>query len=258
MIGCSTEYFVSCCAVNVDDRYQRIFNTEEFISLWNIIIDSPNVLHWYAENKYWNNSKVSTLPIGCSMGQMSPDSLRNDISLAKVPWKSRINKIVVADKVRYDKMSRDRMEALKLCRHRQEVCANAIHTNNETILQTDDWNHRISQFRFILCTHGGGIDPSPKAWVGILLGTIPIIEFNSLYDAYKELPVAFVNNTVSFLKLSEAEIKSQLLGWENQLGKYYVYNSPEREGMLQKLQTKYWWNKFSSNIPDYKHQYNIY
>ncbi len=26
------------------------------------------------------------------------------------------------------------------------------------------------------CTHGGGVDPSPKAWDAIRVGTIPIIE----------------------------------------------------------------------------------
>ena len=33
----------------------------------------------------------------------------------------------------------------------------------------------VASVPFVACVHGGGLDPSPKAWEALLVGTIPII-----------------------------------------------------------------------------------
>ncbi len=52
----------------------------------------------------------------------------------------------------------------------------------------------LVQYPFIACVRGGGIDPSPKAWEAMLVGTIPIIQHGTIDDAYERLPVMFVDN----------------------------------------------------------------
>jgi hypothetical protein len=47
---------------------------------------------------------------------------------------------------------------------------------------------------FTACAHGGGIDPSPKAWEAVMMGTIPIIQHSTLDDAYAQLPVVFIDD----------------------------------------------------------------
>ena len=55
-----------------------------------------------------------------------------------------------------------------------------------------DFLEMIARHAFVLCVSGGGLDPSPKAWVSLLHGAIPIVRSGSLDAAYRELPVAFV------------------------------------------------------------------
>lgn len=56
------------------------------------------------------------------------------------------------------------------------------------------FNNLTASVPFVVCVHGGGIDPSPKAWEAILLGTIPILQHSTLDDAYEQLPVLYVNH----------------------------------------------------------------
>ena len=47
---------------------------------------------------------------------------------------------------------------------------------------------------FVLCVHGGGQDPAPKAFEALAAGAIPIVERSALDKAYAMLPVAFVDD----------------------------------------------------------------
>ena len=46
----------------------------------------------------------------------------------------------------------------------------------------------VASVPFVACVHGGGLDPSPKAWEALLVGTIPIIGINILQ--YAPLPLS--------------------------------------------------------------------
>jgi hypothetical protein len=64
-----------------------------------------------------------------------------------------------------------------------------------------------------------GLDPSPKAWEAILLGTIPIIQYSTLDDAYERFPVVFVNEWNEIFQNDNVEtfLRSQL----TRLAPYY-------------------------------------
>lgn len=62
-------------------------------------------------------------------------------------------------------------------------------------------------FHFIACIHGGGIDPSPKAWEALMVGTIPIIQHSTLDDAYSRLPVMFVHDWSEIFENPDVESK---------------------------------------------------
>ena len=52
----------------------------------------------------------------------------------------------------------------------------------------------LRNHRFTFCAHGGGFDPSPKAFEALLAGSIPIIKKSATSAAYEELPVVFVDD----------------------------------------------------------------
>lgn len=76
------------------------------------------------------------------------------------------------------------------------------------------------------------IDPSPKAWESILVGSIPIIQNSSyIHDAYSHLPVAFVDDYSVLFTFNRTE--AMLRKWLEELTPYYQEGSFLRRETLE-------------------------
>jgi len=95
----------------------------------------------------------------------------------------------------------------------------------------------ISEHAFVLCVQGGGIDPSPKAWMSIANGSIPVVASSPLDDAYRQLPVAFVERWDEYCLSHD-----RLQDWRARLSPYYD-DVQLRLDVLEKLSLDYWWNR---------------
>lgn len=89
---------------------------------------------------------------------------------------------------------------------------------------------------FVICPHGGGIDPSPRAFHAIAAGAIPIVQrFAGMDSIYSELPVAFVSDWGA-----ESISVEKLRRWREQLAPQY--EEPELVArVVAKLTMRYWW-----------------
>ncbi|CAK0907542.1 unnamed protein product [Prorocentrum cordatum] len=88
---------------------------------------------------------------------------------------------------------------------------------------------------FVICAHGGGLDPSPRAFMAIAAGAIPIVQRSALDAVYSQLPVAFVDDwgaaSISLDKLRR---------WRAQLAPHY--EEPELVArVVAKLTMQHWW-----------------
>ena len=106
----------------------------------------------------------------------------------------------------------------------------------------DTWWELLQTYPFIICAHGGGIDPCPKVWEALCVGCIPIIKHSPLDDVYSEFPVVFVDNwnesTISVKNMQE---------WIEKYSKYY--DDPElRNKWIHKLFLQYWKDKITSHL----------
>ena len=137
----------------------------------------------------------------------------------------------------------DRITNLRLCMSRPDICDAAYKEvpKANDMIGGDAWAMLVSGYQFLVCTHGGGIDTSPKSWQSLLLGTIPVIERNALHDAYELLPVAFVHNITDFLTWTN--VSQVMVQWRHQLGKFYEQGSHLRNRTLHRLTTKYWYHR---------------
>ena len=92
----------------------------------------------------------------------------------------------------------------------------------------------IYSHKFVFAPRGNGIN-TYRLWESLYLGTIPIVKYHINYEAYKELPILFVNNwhniTEDFLNKKYDEIMSK------------EYN-------FDKLRISYWYNIFDKCIKD--------
>jgi hypothetical protein len=82
----------------------------------------------------------------------------------------------------------------------------------------------------VACTRGGGLDPSPKAWEALLLGSIPIIQRNTLIDGYEHFPVLLIDNWHEFL--TNPNINEFLEEHSKKLAPYFEKGSELRRKVL--------------------------
>ena len=107
-------------------------------------------------------------------------------------------------------------------------------------VSASDFFDTISRYPFVMCVGGGGLDPSPKAWTALMAGCIPLIEVNPTTEAYRDLPVIFVDDWLS-LKLDVEVLET----WRNTLAPYF--DEPvRRKAVLEKLSMGYWLRQIQS------------
>lgn len=158
------------------------------------LVNDPRLIHWFCENHDLVHPKVSTLPTGMSVPNIK--ELRADYPAEESlpPLLSRAPKVVVADRTRNGQGQWAlRANVRRMCLE-SDICA----TSDRRIDGDGGTDHPtfvklVTESRFVACTRGGGLDPSPKAWETLLLGAIPIIQHSPLDDGYEHFPVLFVN-----------------------------------------------------------------
>lgn len=52
---------------------------------------------------------------------------------------------------------------------------------------------KMGEYQFVLCPHGGGLDPNPKCWEALIMKAIPIVKRNSISESFEHLPVLIVD-----------------------------------------------------------------
>jgi hypothetical protein len=182
------------------------------------------------------------------MAMLSPDW--DGYPKTILPMSERSTLLIVTDKIHdSDAQWDDRRIISKRCIQRPEVCV-TLNPNGNAIDHVH-WVTRVAKHQFIVCGHGGGLDPSPKAWESIKLGTIPIIEENPIIDAYSHLPIAWVKDLKDFMLWPN--ITTVLEEWRVNLGPYYEPGSYLRNQTLLRLTGKYWYKQIIARIPRRRH-----
>jgi len=214
---------------------------------WRAIVGDSRVLHWFAENRDIVHPKMSTLPTGYSMEMLagenqtyiSPD-YENKENI-KLPLPQRPLTVLTADRLR------DRSGQWAARYNVEQMCLNVTwcHVPLAETIAFNGIPHaaflkELHLASFVSCAHGGGLDPSPKAFEAIHEGTIPIIERTVIYDAYQHLPVMWIDSWGQFFQQPEAQVVALLQRWRDQLAPYYEPSSALRHATIKKLQTSYW------------------
>jgi len=109
-------------------------------------------------------------------------------------------------------------------------------------LSEEELKTQLVQSIFCICVHGGGLDPSPKAWQSLLCGSIPIITHSTLDPIYERFPVVFVD------KWDEHCISEEYLNKELERLRPFYEEVEKRKKVLEMLTLDYWWNIISNTI----------
>lgn len=213
----------------IDSRW-RSFNAGEKKLIANIINDE-RVIHWFAENRDEDRSKMSTLPVGYVF---TPDA-SNSVAFPRpdILVRNRPLKVLCAHRVRKGRQWEVRRKLTQLCNERFQNLSTVFAEE----IPEESFQQQVRQHPFVLCAQGGGLDPSPKAWYCIANGSIPIIKSSTLDDAYSQLAVAFVDDWHE-----DCLSLGQLKAWIEKLAPHYD-NDQLRAQMLDRLTLDFWWNK---------------
>lgn len=216
---------------NQIDRRMPAFSQQDRDDV-NSILESPFLTAWVAENlDDDSHPKLHPLPLG--LIHNDTPFIRELVTIPEAP--------PVSDR-----------PLTALCGHRVRSGPQWDARRTVTELAKSDWSDwcdlleddvseqtfsaRIERHSFVICVEGGGLDPSPKAWLTLLHGAIPIIRKSALSKAYAHLPVVFVDDWSSNVITLE-----KLARWKEQYRPFF--DQPGlRRSTLKRLSLDYWWS----------------
>ncbi len=213
----------------IDARW-RVFNHDER-EIIRLILDDYRLIHWFAENLDEENDKMSAIPLGYVFVNNESEwiEIEEPVSLLK----DRPLRVFCSHRVREGPQWEPRRLVTNLCKNEFSrfvtVCDRKIDSNT--------FKQQVKNHPFTLCVQGGGLDPSPKAWMAIVNGSIPIIKSSPLDKAYSQLPVVIINEWNK-----EALSLTKLSSWLNVLAPYYN-NKILRKKVVFRLSMDFWWKK---------------
>ncbi len=195
------------------------------------IAEDKRLIHWFVENRDEVLPNTSSLPVGYvfSEGQ----SNRVIIVEPATALADRPLAFLCAHQARAGAQWDVRRKVTRMCREHFSEVATVV----DEVLSADEFLAAVRRHPFALCVQGGGLDPSPKAWTCIANGTIPIIKSSPLDDAYRQLPVAFVEEWDA-----DCLTPSRLSEWVENLSPYYEVPAFRRDA-LDRLSLDFWWSK---------------
>ena len=202
------------------------------IELLRRIHDDPRVRCWFAQNLDFAWPKHRPLPLG--YWEHGGTRLYRSVLARSEPIKLRDKplKVLCAHRVREGRQWNKRRRVTERALAEWRSCVDYFEN-----IDPASFFDCISAYPFVMCVGGGGLDPSPKAWTALLAGSIPIIERNPTTEAYRDLPVIFVDSWDALLLNQQV-----LLGWLKQHEARFSDRELRRE-VLRQLSMGYWLNK---------------
>lgn len=179
----------------------------------NAILNSPELLHWYAQNYDGSRpqGRISPVPIGIdfhmlsqggiwgenSVSPMEQQEILTSIAQSLPPLTNRIRKVYVDfgwQRAFFFRRYRflHPLPGAKFRESRSEIARKLSH-NADVFFQpgplprSEMWRRR-GEYAFVLSPHGNGLD-CHRTWEALALGHIVLVPSSSLDSLYSDLPV---------------------------------------------------------------------
>ena len=196
------------------------------------ILSHPLLTAWVAENlDEASHPKLHPLPLGMVFNEDPP--IREMVAIpSPPPLSERPLKALCGHRVRSGAQWETRRKVADLAASEwSDWC-----TRLEEDVTERAFIDQIERHAFVICVEGGGLDPSPKAWLTLLHGAIPIIKRSALDNAYRHLPVAFVDDWTA-----DALSAELLKRWHQEFTPLFD-EAGLRRAMHKRLGLDYWWD----------------
>jgi len=188
-----------------------------------ILLSSPKLLRWYAQNKDMQHPKIQSLPIGINIHNLWSNPLEwgggfilpamqelqlKTIAEKALPFTHRTPKIFCNWHFSIDRA--DRKQCLDQIGH--ALCC----FQDKPLPMAQTWELQ-SQFQYVLSPHGAGLD-CHRTWEALILGCIPIVKSSSIDDLFTDLPVVIVKDwheiNSDFFKRAASQLDGKKLNFK--------------------------------------------
>ena len=223
---------------------------------WEDWLQDDRIVHLFVENlDEWpaegaGRSKVSPMPIGLNPLEFPHHDADWPLTDAATPpaIELRSRPLVALNVGRsYPQMTRghpgwreqfgERARVSRLCRGSW-----APHCVERASIGGRAFFRAIQAYPFLLCVHGGGVDPNPKAFTALLAGVVPIIRSFGGDAIYRSLPVVIVQNWTE-----DTLTASALERWRDAVAPHFESLSKRSEDLRQ-LTAHHWWMKVEREL----------
>jgi len=197
---------------------------EKLQGAFDLILENPNLIAWFAQNKSGSHPKLHSLPIGLDFhskwidpemwgqGSMLPSMQELELRLifSNSPrWENRITKAYCDWTHKIERG--DRREC------KSKLDPNACVFSINPLSRVDTWVEQ-SRYAFVVSPSGEGLD-CHRTWEALALGCVPVIKNHSFADMFKDLPVLVINDwsevTESFLQEWHGKFNTQEFNYSN-------------------------------------------
>ena len=178
----------------------------EFNFDWRRVAENNFLRMWFTENRDLLHGKIKPLTLGLPFPDLPS-------------WVTGVNSGTVWDEKFFIK-SRSLVRSEKIPKifgcwypRADHISGTCPADNNERQMAYDhfinknevfDWHlpglsrleflEKMGEYQFVLCPHGGGLDPNPKCWEALIMKAIPIVKRNSISESLEHLPVLIVDD----------------------------------------------------------------
>lgn len=221
----------------------QIFANDE---MTHAFIESPKIIHWFAQNGVLNHPKFSQIPIGLDYHTMSygetllgpkilpyeQEQILIATSQSAPPLSRRLLKahinfnFIPAMTVKYGITPDYLMERLRVIQMMPSIL---VDCETQRVDRKTTWEIQ-SKYAFVISPHGNGLD-CHRTWEALCLGCIPIVRTSPLDGLYEGLPVYIVQD---WSEVTEGNLKKVLADFS------------KRTFDLNRLTLSYWMNQINA------------
>lgn len=191
--------------------------------LFKKFLDDNKIIKWIGCNICFEHPKVFKIPIGFE----EPERCRGGSATNEGGDQKLLDKLYNSRKSIEDKENKlmiTYMGKTHFSRNNiRENFKNEDYVYFADKMNFEDYMKTINNYKFVLCPRGSGTD-THRFWEVILMGSIPIVQKDGLYDLYDKFPCIIVT---SFEDLTKTMLDNFLLDKEKQknIDKYLIIDN---------------------------------
>lgn len=173
---------------------------------WETIVNNRHLKLWVTENMDLSHEKIRPIPLGLPHPDLP--SWTEDSDNTGSVWDEK-SLVTYRSQARADRL----FKAFGCWYPRDDHPSGTCPADNNERQQAYDYfigrkelfdwyppglgrsafNEKLGTYQFVLCPHGGGLDPNPRCWEALIMGSIPIVKRNSMSESLEHLPIVIVD-----------------------------------------------------------------